>query len=158
MRFLPIALAASAAIVVAACEGPEVAEDTEPEAAITNANPAEPVTADPESAPGVTPEELATRREVYDIGTATRALVRADDIAEASEAVAMIERQVVAARQQLPEALSSEVQDDIESAREAIEAGDLRAARVAGDSILDRIRSSPTLTDPTLVRPGQTTE
>ena len=155
MRLAPSLATLAIPLALAACEGPETAQDTDADAAIANGTPAEPVTASPTPAPGVPQEELTTRREVYDIGTATRALVRAENVQAASEAIAMIERQLASAQQLLPEALSSEVQDDIETAREAIEAGDLTAARVAGDSILDRMRASPVLTDPTLLRPGQ---
>lgn len=110
----------------------------------------------PQDAPGVPQGELDARQAVNDLGTAARGLVDASDVAAARDAVGTLEQRLASGSGELPEAIASGVKAELDKAREALAADDLAAARTAGNAIIERMRTSATLTDPTLVQPAGT--
>lgn len=108
----------------------------------------------PQDAPGVPQAELDTRQAVNDLGTAARSLVEATDVAAARDAVGTLEQNLASQSKELPEEIASGVKADLERARTALGTDDLATAKAAGTAIIDRMRTSAAITDPTLVQPA----
>lgn len=140
-------LLASTALTLSAC-GQETAEMAEPAG--------QPVEASPTAAPGVPQAELNARQSLSTIGVAARELQEAQDVDSARSALGRLEAQVAQSGDRIPADLQARFDTAVGAARQAVAAGNVAAARTAGQTIIDIVLTSERVQDPTLVDPAAT--
>lgn len=116
----------------------------------------EPVSASPTPAPGVPQAELVGRQAISLLGVAARDLVSAENLEDAREAVALVERRLGEVERHLPANIATGFNTALQSARDAVARGDLAAAKVAGTAMVNSVLTSEQVQDPSLIRPGET--